>query len=293
MCPLSNFVLILILIISSLFINYYILSSIFQNNNDPKLLSLHHQNDTNKSNFTNQTAQINTNLVDIETSPLSPSTQEIVNILSSTPNLWGYRQHDEHKLRANDTVFSRITSQREWIIRLSKTDFIQKLKKKKKILVHLDPTDQIFTSLTCRYSPSFEDKCDVVQIRNRGWRSLQKLKIDPHIYKENGVDAVIGIRNGVWTQSGEWMKELQLLDGVSQIFYQNESPCHSQSAQLGKTKAWLASYWRGSDIPGETFKFIRKKKGDQNYGMKFVYWKTNIFLSIMFCLFSQEPSTKK
>ncbi len=50
---------------------------------------------------------------------------EILRILETTPNLWGYRGHKQAR---NDTIASRINAQKEWIQQLGQTNFIKNIK---------------------------------------------------------------------------------------------------------------------------------------------------------------------
>jgi hypothetical protein len=77
---------------------------------------------------------------------------------------------------------------------------------------------------------------------------------------------VVGIRNGFWGLDDlPRYQEPQLPPGVSQIFYQIESPCHTGSARMGQNGAWLTSYWSGSDIPIPLYEIIDISDGKCKY----------------------------
>ncbi len=85
------------------------------------------------------------------------------------------------------------------------------------------------------------------------------------MYRYHGVDAVIGIRNGFWgLDYSSSYKEQHFPSGVTPIYWQNESPCHTGSARIGETGAWLVSYWRGSDIEIPPFELIEEGTRDKS-----------------------------
>ncbi|OXA64510.1 Glycoprotein 3-alpha-L-fucosyltransferase A [Folsomia candida] len=220
--------------------------------------------------------------------------EEMFQIVATTPNLWGYRTEN----MKNNSTLDRIYEQRKWISRISQTEFIKRVlpdenfpdsnvyssmkshkktkcqiseryddfeKSPKQITVYLEPGDAyVYTnnSVSCPFAPEFEGKCSATFVALE-WREMFRKPVNPYLYKYNHVDAVVGIRNGFWGED-EIFPEQNLPSGTAQIFYQIESPSHTGSARLGQTGAWLASYWRGSDIPVLLYELMEKTGGGQD-----------------------------